>query len=264
MRKQKIHFRKVRGWKILMLLLCLSGFLTACSLVETKENKIFEAQQKYREAVKFRNLKMKDEMYASLNEALRLDPEQALYHFEIARAYAVDGQLEKAEEKYLKTLEIQPNFLEAYRYLGRLYIHQKKWDSAIHYLKTLLGRSGVVHPQQVQNWLAISYYGKEDINLAEKTWREALSIKEDSGIRYNLARAYKINEKYDLATESFKKVLETDPDYVKAHYELGQLYLKANNKEMAKKHFARVIDLEPLSKQGKDSQEYLRLIQSGK
>lgn len=264
MRKQKIHFRKVGGWKILMLLFCLSGFMTACSVIETKEDKIFQAQQKYREATKFRNLKMQDEMYASFNEALRLDPEQPLYHFELGKAYTSDGRMEEAEAEYLTTLNLNENFLEAYRFLGRMYIHQEKWDNAIHTLNNLMKKSGVTNPHQVQNWLAICYYKIGNVNMAEKTWRESLSISEDSVIRQNLARAYIANEKYNLAAESLLKAVELDPNLVKAHFDLAQLYLKSSEKELATKHFQRVIDLEPLSKHAKASKEYLRLIQSGK
>jgi len=239
-------------------------FFVACSSIDSKENKVFDAQQKYRESVKFRNLKMRDEMYEGLKEAIRLDPDEPLYHFELASAYFTDNKLAKAESEYLTTLKLQENFIEAYKRLGRLYMSQGKWDNAIHYFKDVLNRSGVTNPHQVQNWLAISYYAKGKVNLAEKAWREALSFGENSEIRLNLAIAYKANEQYRLATESLVKAIELDPDLVRAHFEIAQLYLKANNKDLAKNHFGRVIDLEPLSKQGKASQEYLRLIQSGK
>jgi tetratricopeptide (TPR) repeat protein len=264
MRNQKIRFRGNSGWKVLTYLFFIPWFFAACSVFDSKDDKVFDAGQKYRESVKFRNLKMRDEMYAGLKEAVRLDPDEPLYHFELASAYFTDSKLSEAETEYLTTLKLQDNFIEAYRDLGRLYMSQRKWNDAIHYLRDLLKRPGVTDLHQVQNWLAISYYAKDQVNLAEKTWLEALNIKEDSVVRYNLARAYKTNEKYGLAMESFLKVIESDPDYAIAHYELGQLYLKASNKDLAKKHFTRTIDLEPLSKQGKASQEYLRLIQSGK
>jgi Tfp pilus assembly protein PilF len=264
MRNQKIHFRKVGGWKILTYLFFIPWLFVACSALDSKDDKVFEAQQKYRESIKFSNLKMRDEMYVGLKEAIRLDPDEPLYHFELASAYFTDSKLSEAETEFLTTLKLQENFIEAYKRLGRLYMSQGKWDDAIYYLKDVLKRPGVTNPHQVHNWMAISYYAKGKVNLAEKAWREALSISENSEIRLNLALAYKANERYSLATESLVKAIELDPDLVRAHYEIAQLYLKANNKELAKKHFTRVINLEPLSKQGKASQEYLGLIQSGK
>ncbi|MGV7220500.1 MAG: tetratricopeptide repeat protein [Nitrospinales bacterium] len=264
MSKQKIRFRIKSGWKVLTYLFFIPWLFVACSALDTKDDKVFDAQQKYRESVKFRNLKMRDEMYAGLKEAIRLDPKEPLYHFELASAYFTDSKLPEAETEFLTTLNLEENFIEAYKRLGRLYMSQGKWDNAIHYLKDVSKKSGVTNPHQVHNWLAISYYAQGKVNLAEKAWREALGISENSEIRLNLALAYKANEKFDLATESLEKAIELDPDLVRAHYEIAQLYLKANNKELAKKHFTRVIDLEPLSKYGKPSQEYLRLIQSGK
>jgi tetratricopeptide (TPR) repeat protein len=261
---QNIHLPKFARWKTLMILFCLSGFLTACSILETKEDNIFQAQEKYREALKFRNLKMKDEMHASFKEALRLNPEEPLYHFELAKAYTEEGRMEEAEAEYKTTLELNQNFLEAYRFLGRLYVHQERWKDAIGTLESLMKKSGVTNPQQVQNWLAICYYKIGDVNMAEKTWRESLSIKEDSTVRQNLARAYMANDQDELAIESLLIAVELDPNLAKAHYDLAQLYLKGNKKELAMKHFDKVIELEPLSKYAKNSKEYLRLIKSGK
>ena len=79
-----------------------------------------------------------------------------------------------------------------------------------------------------------------------------------------MALAYEANEEYSLASQSLLKAIELDPDLIRAHFELAQLYLKANEKDLAKKHFGKVVELEPLSKESKASQEYMRLIQSGK
>ncbi len=256
--------RRADGGKFLFCLLALPWLLMACATTSTKEERIFEAQQKYRESVKFANLKMRDEMYVGLKEAVLLDPEEPLYHFELGSAYFTDNKLEEAETEYLTTLRLQENFVEAYRRLGRLYMSQGKWDKAIHHFKDVLKKSGVSNPHQIHNWLAISYYAKGKISLAEKAWRDALDISENSEIRLNLALAYKANERYDLATESLLKAIELDPDLVRAHFELAQLYLKSNEKDLATKHFDQVIELEPLSKEGKASQKYLRLIRSGK
>ena len=260
----KIPFGVGFGGKILIQLIILPWFLTACATTQTQGDNIFQAQQKYKESVKFANLKMREEMYAGLKEAVRLDPEEPLYHFELGSAYFTDSRLEEAEAEYITTLKLEDNFIEAYRRLGRLYMSQGKWDKAIHHFKDVLKRSGVSNPHQIHNWLAISYYAKGRVSLAEKAWRNALDISENSEIRLNLTLAYKANERYNLATESLVKAVELDPELIRAHFELAQLYLKANEKDLAKKHFDSVIELEPLSKEGKASQEYLRLMQSGK
>lgn len=261
---RRFYFRTGTRGKILIQLLILPWLLTACATTPTKEENIFQAQQKYREAVKFRNLKMREKMYTGFKEAVRLDTEEPLYHFELASAYFTDNRLEEAEAEYLATLKLHIDFVEANRRLGRLYMAQRKWDKAIGYFKDVLKRSGVNNPHQVHNWLAISYYAQGNINMAEKAWREALAIKENSQLRLNLALAYKANERYNLAIKSLEKAVELDPELVRAHFVLAQLYLKANKRGLANKHFGTVIELEPLSKEGKSSQEYMRLIPSEK
>jgi len=254
----------MKRFDLLALLITLPWLLLACATTPTQEDQVFQAQKVYREAVKFAKLKMRDEMYVGLKEAVRLNPEEPLYHFELGSAYFTDNRLDEAEAEYLATLQLQNNFVEAYRRLGRLYMSQGKWDKAIYHLKDVLKRSGVNNPHQIHNWLAISYYAKGRVSLAEKAWRSALDISENSEIRLNLALAYKANERYDLATESLLKAVELDPELLRAHFILAELFLKANEKDLAKKHFDSVIELEPLSKEGKASREYLRLIQPGK
>ena len=153
---------------------------------------------------------------------------------------------------------------DTYKRLGRLYMVRQKWDTAIHYFKEVMNRPGVTSPHQVQNWIAVSYYAKGEINLAEKAWRDALSIKDNSQIRLNLALAYKANKRYDLAIKSLRKAIDADPFFSQAHYELAQLYLKEKKLDLALKHFRQVIELEPLSKNSKTSQEYIKLINSEK
>ena len=54
--------------------------------------------------------------------------------------------------------------------------------------------------------------------------------------------------------------MELDPTMGRAHYELAQLQLKAKQFEQARGHFKQVITLEPLSREAKKAEEYLKLI----
>ncbi len=264
MRNLRLFFQLGARGKYLFHLIIIPLFLIACSSTPDKKEDADLAREKYNEAVKYSSLKMDKEMYASLKEAIELNPEEALYHLELGTAYFSDNKLDEAESEFLKSLKLNNSIQETYKRLGRLYMVRQKWDTAIHYFKEVMNRPGVTHPHQVQNWIAVSYYAKGEINLAEKAWRDALSIKENSQIRLNLALAYMANKRYDLAGKSLRKAIDVDPFFSQAHFELAQLYLKEKKLDLALNHFEQVVELEPLSKNSKTSQEYINLINSEK
>ena len=222
----------------------------------------FNAKKKYDEALQARSLNQIDEEIAKLKEAVAFDPREPYYHMELGSAYFAKNQLKEAEQAYLSAIRADPNFFDTYRSLGRLYMEMGQWDEALFYLKRSLDapmrKVSVNH--QVLNWIGVCHKLKGELSLAEKTWKRALDIKENSQIRMNLALAYKEGERFDLARESLAKVLEMDPDMARAHYELAQLLLKSRKFTEARGHFAQVITLEPLSREAKASQEYIELI----
>lgn len=259
----RLFFKSGAGWrKYLIQLIILPLFLMACSSTPDKRDNADLARAKYKEAIKYSSLKMNKEMYANLKEAIELDPEEALYHLELGNAYFLDNRLNEAESEFLLSIKLNDSIQDTFKRLGRLYMVQQKWDTAIHYFKEVMNRPGVTHPHHVQNWIAVSYYAKGEVNLAEKAWRDALNINENSQIRLNLALAYLDNKRYDLAGKSLRKAIDLDPFFSQAHYELAQLYLKEKKLDLALNHFKQVAELEPLSKKGKTSQEYIDLINS--
>ena len=237
-------------------------WLAACASTPDEGGEKFNAKKKYDEALKARALNQIDEEIAKLKEAIALDPRQPFYHMELGSAYFAKNELKEAEKAYLSAIRADPNFFDTYRSLGRLYMQKGDWDEALFYLKRSLDapmKEMRVH-HQVLNWIGVCHRFKGELSLAEKTWKRALDIKDNSEIRMNLALAYKEGERFDLARESLVKALELDPKMARAHYELAQLQLKARKFEAARNHFKQVLVLEPLSQQAKTSQEYLKLI----
>ena len=87
--------------------------------------------------------------------------------------------------------------------------------------------------------------GQEDSLICE--------VRANQGISY-IKKAQKYYKKAQKAlkkknTEDYKAyldlALEMDSDFIKAHYLLGQLYIKKDNKEKSKYHFEKVIDFCP-------------------
>ena len=231
--------------------------------VKQQEN-IFIAQKKFADAVRSATSNSRPEMYASLREAVRLDPMESRYRWELARAYFADGDLKQAEKEFQQTIRLNENFSEAFRELGRLYMQTGDLDKAVYYLKEGLKKTGIVNPQNMHNWIAICYYGQNRFPEAEKEWLEALRIEENENVLLNLGLAYRDKERFDKAIDSLKRAVTINPKFATGHYHLALLYLKEKKKELASNHFELAMQLEPDNDQGRSAAEYLRMIKTTK
>jgi len=247
------HPSLFRTWSLVTVLASLLVLSGACA-TSPSEKKLL-AQQKYDEAQSLGNLKK--EKYKKLMEAIRMAPKDPLYRVGLGDEYFKDGHFDKAEKVYLSAIKVNPEYMIAYRMLGRLYMQKGQWEDAIINLNRALNQPNVINPIQLYNWLGYSEYRKGDLTKAEKAWLRALDINDNDRIRLNLALIYKEGNRLDLAQASLLKALEMNPKLPSAHFALGEIYYKRNKFGKAKKHFNEVIHLEPLSEQAKVSQEIL-------
>jgi Tfp pilus assembly protein PilF len=245
-----------RNWflpTILAGILLLSG---ACATTISPAEKKLMAQRKYDEAKGPGS--SKKEKYKKLMEAIRMAPKEPLYRVGLGDEYFKDEKYDKAEKLYLSALKVDPEYMIAFRMLGRLYMQKSQWDDATHNLKRALDQPNVINPVQLYNWLAYSEYRKGDLPKAEKAWLRALDINDNDQIRLNLALVYKEGNRLDLAKASLLKALEINPKLPSAHFALAEIYYKRNKFSKARKHYSEVILLEPLGEQAKASQKIIK------
>lgn len=250
--------RKTQWWLSSAFLVLSPILFFSCATGKAEDPLL--AQQKYKEAIKYDSLNLKRDKYASLKEAARLDPLEPNYRLTLGVSYFSDGDLENAEKEFLQVLQMNENYSEAHRRLGRLYMQQRKWEKAIRHLKKSFDGPGVSSPHQVYNWLALSHYAQGNFDSAEQEWMNALRLQENSSIRLNLALAYRDRERFDLALNSLRKALSLDPKLVEAHHQIALLLLKKNDVEGAKKHFQEVIQRQPEGELARISRKYMKLI----
>ena len=245
-------------WKAPVILLLGVFLFSSCATTDLKgspEEKNELARKKFREALQFGSLNQRNEMMKALKESIELNPNDANSHFFLGREYLLGRDIDKAESELLKSFELNNKLRDTPRLLAQIYIRKQDWNKAIHYFNEDLSRPGTQEPQQVYNWLALSYYNLGDRDQAELEWKKALDIKDNAAIRSNLALAYRDRSKFNLT-----KAVKLRPRFSQAHFELAQLYIKENQKQKAKEHFKNVILYSPDIEFAKQSKEYLKNI----
>lgn len=245
------------AWLPFSVLAGLLLFSGACTTVSPGEKKLL-AHKKFQEARGAGHLK--HEKNKKLKEAILLAPKEPMYRVALGNSYFKNLELDKAERMYLSAIKVDPEFMGTYRQLGRLYVQKSQWDNALFYLNRALSRSNVIDPIQLLNWVAYCHYRKRDLPKAEKAWLKALDIYDSDQIRLNLALVYKESQQWDLARRSLLKALELNPKLLGAHFALGEIYYRSKKMGKARKHFTKVIQLEPLSEQAKFSKKILNKI----
>ncbi len=125
---------------------------------------------------------------AALQTSVKLNPDSVAAHVRLGEAHLIGtGRAEAANAPLEHALRLQPDAPRARRLLGHAYLRQNRIAAAI---------------QQLQQ------------------------LQQDPEARYLLGLAYFQSEDYGAAIPHFQAVLERQPRHVKAHFNLGNCYLR--------------------------------------
>ncbi len=139
---------------------------------------------------------------------LKFFPDSVETHFNLAIAYAETHMFEQAELEFKKTIALKPEFAEAYINLGGLYFAMGDWEACLH-------------------------YNAEAYRLGDKNF-VALA---------NVGLAHLMMGEIQKSIDTCKKVVENVPEFAQAHYCLAVGYLEIEEKEKAKTHYLRSLEL---------------------
>jgi DNA-binding winged helix-turn-helix (wHTH) protein/TolB-like protein len=184
------------------------------------------------------------------DEALKIDPNYALAYSGLADCYLFRAEqlppkeaMQKAKDAAVKALEIDNSLAEAHTSLAKVQqFYDWQWAEAEESFK----RAITLNPnyQTAHHWYAqyLMDLGREaeaftEINRARELDPYSLIINTDVGSLFQDAR------QYDQAIAAYRKVIEMDANFARAHFELGRALEQKGLYEEALKEIQRAIEL---------------------
>lgn len=129
---------------------------------------------------------------------------QAAEQLELGKKYLAEEQYDEAIEAFLKSIDFNDQYVDAYMMLGELYLDQERFEEAVNILK------------------------KGYKNTGDASLKELYTLSYE-----NLAYQYYDNEQYDEAIEAFEAVVTLDKSNVDAYMTLYDIYILLEDYENA-------------------------------
>jgi len=182
----------------------------------------------------------------ALQDAIQADPHFAKAHNQLGLADMADGQVSTAEEEFKMALDANPEFAEAENNLGVLYARLGKNDEAM----SLFRRAAEHSPQYVAALanlgLALADQGKYD--EAQRELQRAISASPGDPAAYTaLGLIAETTGKGDEAIQFLTKAVELQPDSPESHLNLGHALADRFNLAAALREFSTAARLAPES-----------------
>lgn len=182
-------------------------------------------------------------------KALEIDPDLAYAYSGLSDVHAFQfmayydrsqEKIEKARTEALKALEIAPSLPEAHRSLGRYYMFIGAFNSAEEsFNKTIELNPKYAIGYRTLAWLKeLTSDHKKAIHWAKLALRYAPN---DLETLLLLSLSNMHLAKYTVAMATLQRALELAPDYGRAYYNLGRVYLKLGVLDLAIENFLQAI-----------------------
>ncbi len=181
-------------------------------------------------------------LFCFLNTPVFGSDERAL--FEKGVQYLKQQQYPEAIASFTALIESDPHNPDAYKNRGVAHMKNNQYDLAIRdFEKT---RDLVPDLKGLYSNLGVAWYYKAQYTKAIENYNKEISLSPDSHYTYfNRAICWAELDEYDKSLADISKTLSLKPDFYLAHCLKGDLLLKTNNLQAARKAYERAIEIDP-------------------
>jgi len=177
-------------------------------------------------------------------EALRLRPDYPEAHYNYAALLAARGSVAGADQHYQTALDLRPDYVDAHHGMANLLKDRGDFaEAAGHYQEALRLRSD---SPEVHNNYAILLEAMNEPGRAAEHYREALRLRPDyPEAHYNYALLLEGANEVRAAEEHYREALRLRPVYPEAHNNLAILLNMRGDLAEAETHYLEALRLRP-------------------
>lgn len=193
--------------------------------------------------------------------AAKLNPKDPKIFVAIGQTHFGQNKSKEAIEALKKAIKINNSYVDAYLYLGRVYVFLKEWSNAIQTFRVALKYPNFIAPHYIHNAIGWAYYEKNEFEKSIEELQKAIRLKKSYPTAYyNLGLSLVGIGNFDEAIKKYKLAIKYQPSLVPAHYQLALIFMKKNMVKEAQAEFQKVIGLAPASKLSQEAKNYLNII----
>lgn len=230
--------------------------------VTTDENKAFNrAEAHYKLGVSYMSKGQLNDAFIEFQKAVDIDPEHKESLNSLGYISTRFKKYNDAKSYYKKAISIDPKYSEAMNNLGITYLELEAWDEAIRYFKMALENPLYLTPEKAYSNMAFAYYKKGDYRSSEYAVKEALTRAPDfPSALYIHGLLNVVSGDDESAIKDFKRILNIIPDYMEAHWEIANAYLRIGERDKALEHFRIISEKSEDQKLVDEAKEYIMLL----
>ncbi len=247
----RIQFQESKNYSVsLALFFCtlLVGALalTGCSnpakakAEHLERGETFLKDKKFQEAsLEFRNV-------------IQIDESSGKGHWGLARAYEGLERFQEAVQEMQRTIDLDPNNLDARVRLGNYYlVSDKKTPEMIAQAERLANDVLQKDPNNIEGHIlkATVLYAQKNPDQSLAELRHAIELDPKRVESYlSLARFYQNTNDAPKAEDAFKQAISVNGNSALAHTEYGKFLVGANRPDVAEAEFKKAIEVEPTNR----------------
>ena len=205
-------------------LLCfsLSVLLSVLCLAPVVQGELSEAVLAYEIGLRALDLKEDHDAFAAFQQAVALDPTLAEAHYQLGVLYGKQSQWKPAIEALQIAIHLTPDFVDAHVRLGEAHLIGLASAKAA---TEPLERALQLQPDhsRARRLLGDAYLRQNRIDAAIHHLKELVG---DTEARYLLGLAHFHREDFTQAIPHFEAVIKRQRRHAKAHFNLGNCYLR--------------------------------------
>ena len=188
------------------------------------------------------------EAISEYEEALRLEPDNALFHYDLGAALAEKGSIEGAIREYRATIKLNPRSSMARNDLSTTLFTQGDFDESIVQAREAVRLNADLSQAHYNLGLALEEKGQNDAAIKELTEAQRLDPG-DADTHYEIAFNLDHMHRDDEAIAEYRQALRLNPNHAFAHYRLGRVLHYNGKDQEASKELAAACALQPQNSQ---------------